>query len=53
MVGATVTSGVLAAAPVVPVVPAVLRRRAARALRAGQVGYLHDGREVRGQVRMP
>ncbi|MEU1815663.1 hypothetical protein ABZ543_10765 [Streptomyces roseifaciens] len=50
MVGATVMSGVLAA---VPVVPAVLRRRAARALRAGQVGYLHDGREVRGQVRMP
>ncbi|MFE5868710.1 hypothetical protein ACFQ6V_08655 [Streptomyces roseifaciens] len=51
VVGATVMSGAFLAA--VPVVPAVLRRGAARALGAGQVGYLHDGREIRGQVRMP
>ncbi|WP_160330203.1 hypothetical protein [Streptomyces roseifaciens] len=47
VVGATVVSGVLAP------LPAVVRGGAARTLGAGEIGYLHDGREVGGQVRMP
>ncbi|WP_179083486.1 hypothetical protein [Streptomyces rectiverticillatus] len=48
VVGATVVCGALAT------VPAVVRRgAAARPLGAGEIGYLHDGRKVGGQVRMP
>ncbi|MFC5144218.1 hypothetical protein [Streptomyces aureoversilis] len=49
VVGATAVSGSGVLAPL----PAVVRGGAARPLGAGEVGYLHDGREVGGQVRMP
>ncbi|WP_455409888.1 hypothetical protein [Streptomyces hiroshimensis] len=47
--GAMVMSGVLTALPGLP----ALRRRGAGPLGSGEIGYLHDRREVGGQVRMP